>query len=164
MLRARLTAGLGLVALAPTGVLCQQRDTAANLAPILRRAQAANQIVRLRSVSGTEAVGRISALADSTVQIGRQTLRFFDQHSIEARFTHPDPLWNGAAIGAAVNLVSYPLITSFAESMSEQRLTRREKVSCALGSALFGMLVGGAIDAARERRPEWRVVWRRAEP
>ena len=161
----RLAVVVALFLLDPTNLVGQQLDSAASLQRLLERARSANQIVRFHSVAGVESAGRIAALTDSTVRIGRQTLRFFDQRSLEARFSHADPLWNGAAIGAVVSvLISYPLVTSFAASMSEQRLTRRERVSIAFGSALLGMLVGGSIDAARERQPEWRLVWRRDGP
>jgi hypothetical protein len=147
--------------------LCAQTQppdtTPAALTAALRAAHEANRKVRLRSSAGLELEGRVGELQDGQARVGGTRVDLAQQARLEVRFTHPDPLWDGAALGAVVTMpLGYYVAQGFATGIGDHALTRREAVQAVVGSALFGGLVGLFIDSAREGAPDWRVVWTRA--
>jgi hypothetical protein len=138
-------------------------STQASLAATLREAQLRNRIIQLQTSNG-DVQGRVIVLSDSRFRVGRNVVGAEDVRLLKVRFSNPDPLWNGALIGGVgVSVILAPLLTEFAESMGERKLTTRETISFWIGSALFGVLNGVMWDAAVERAPSWRTVWNATE-
>lgn len=147
-----------LIVLSAPG-FAQTTDSSHIVTSALRDAAEKNQIVRVRTVSEMF-TGRVVPVSDTMFRVDRKDVVTTKVTSLEIRFAQPDPLLNGFLIGAAAGAVTLgPLAIEFSESTSERQLTTWQNISTVLISAAVGSLVGVAVDAARERQPNWRAVY-----
>ena len=104
--------------------------------------------------------GRVFLVSDSVYRVSRRTVLPAGVVSLEIRSTEPDRLLNGFLIGAGVGALTLgPLAIDFSESGGERKLSTWEKTRVFTISAIFGSLIGTAVDAAREGRTSWSRVF-----
>ena len=140
--------------------VAQEADsTSKQIMSVLRESERHNRMVRIDAAS-PQITGRVRVLSDSTFQLSSKAYSLAGIRRIDVRIANPDPLWNGVLIGSVISpAILGTLLTQFAIDMSESRVSDRERFSYYAGSVVFGVLVGGGVDAARESAPSWKTVY-----
>ena len=141
---------------------CQTVDSlTVSVRDSLREAKAKNRMVRVEVFSETM-TGRVQRLDGNALRLGQRNISISDITRLEIRHSSPDRLWDGALVGAAVTAVILgPIAVGLAETLGERQLSFAETIPLFAGAAGFGVLFGGAIDAAREPPATWRIVYER---
>ena len=137
----------------------------AALVAALGAAHNANRLVRMHLTDRGILLGGVGEVTGSFARVAAQPVDLDRVDSVEVRFTRPDPVREGVAIGAVAGVGLGYLGALLAAGLSEgNAYTKGDALRAVAIGAGVGALFGALVDAGLEGDPQWRTVWRRRDP